>query len=533
MRGRGDAHFCRKLEAKGLKHRAAVFICLNLLLIAGRLDAKLHIFLDERLRGSRHEKVLYKFIPLTSAQEVDLVYVSDFMRVGNTTRAALKLAESDRGIYIGADRWPGYAELTKLIKSPEWFTTLGKISFLVENDAPEYAQMPRGLYPRSELWRKFAQLTGMDYAGNLNLHYLDARQNTLEKGRWQRAQCVAQTVAADLPRIKSPLEWGISSIRLNFKDTKQLAYLGEHVCIDAPGGRTIAELRIARTDIALEATDGRFSVWNEAQPLRVTLSSDRSITAPLHLKVLPQSLSEQVDFFFQGDRLECDKSARCRPAAAKFLLPQQKELVATHELAIRSSGNAYYRGALVLLAGSIEVARTEVRFTQHSWLAETLYALSHPSEYQGLFLLLFAAALALLVIIWLLIRQVGRLRQMKRERENLPQARQTSAALTIRPGASLYLTAMQNPFGCELVDFGGIVEVSLTETEFLVRHGNGAGGKWPAGQVKYRLPDGYEIQLRPLGEGNYLLEVFLLNGTDSSPTSVKSSQSLPTGLHGA
>lgn len=501
--------------------------------LTARLEAKLHLFLDERLRGSVHEKVLYKFIPLTSAQEVDLVYVSDFLQVGNAAKAASKLAESDRGIYLGADRWPGDSDIGKLIKSPEWFTMLGKISFMVENDAPEYAAMPRGLYPRGELWRKFAQLTGVDYAGNLNLHFLEARPVSLEKGKWQRAVCVASAMSADGAKTKSPLEWGVSSLKLNFRDTKQLAYLGQHVCIDAPGGHTIAELRIARTDVALSADDGRFSVWNEAQPLRVTLSSDRLITAPLHLKLVPQSLSEPVDFFFQGDRIDCDKASRCRPAAAKFLLPQPKELTAHHELAIRSSGTAYFRGTLQLLADSIEVAKSEVRFTQHSWLAETLYALSHPSEYQGLFLLLIAAVIALIALIWLLLHQIGRLRARKLARENMPPARQTSASLTIRHGARLHLTAVDNPFGCELVDFGGIVDIELAEAGFSVRHGNGAGGTWPLGQVKYRLPDGYEIQLRPLADGNYLLEVFLLSGKDSSPTSAKSSQNPQTALRGA
>lgn len=513
--------------------QALATFCLLALSLTGRLEAKLHIFLDERLRGSVHEKVLYKFIPLTSAQEVDLVYVADFLHAGNAAKAASRLGESDRGIYLGADRWPGDSEISKLIKSPEWFTMLGKISFLIENDAPEYAGMPRGLYPRGELWRKFAQLTGVDYAGTLNLHFLEARPTNLEKGKWQRAVCVASTMPADGAKGKSPLEWGRSSLKLNFRDSKQLAYLGQHVCIDAPGGHTIAELRIARTDVALTADDGRFSVWNEAQPLRVTLSSDRLITAPLHLKVVPQSLSEPVDFFFQGDRIECDKASRCRPTAAKFLLPQPKELTALHELAIRSSGTAYFRGTLQLLAGSIEVARSEVRFTQHSWLAETLYALAHPSEYQGLFFLLLAAVVAVLGLIWLLVHQLGRMRASKIARENMPQARQTSASLMIRPGTRLHLTAIDNPFGCELVDFGGIVDIELTETDFSVRHGNGSGGTWPLSQLKYRLPDGYEIQLRPLGDGNYLFEVFMLSGKDSSPTSVKplqSPQTVPRGV---
>lgn len=502
-------------------------------LVAGRLEAKLHIFLDERLRGSAQEKVLYKFIPLTGAQEVDLVYVSDFMKVANSAQAVLKLGESDRGIYIGADRWPGDAEITRLIKSPEWFTMLGKISFLVENDAPEYAALPRGLYSRGELWRKFAQLTGIDHAGIFSLHYLDTRPVELERGKWLRAVCTASASPADSARAAAPLQWGKSSVRLNFKDPKQLSYLGHHVCIEAAGGHTIAELRIARTDVAIDAEDGRFSVWNEAQPLRVTLRSDRSITAPLHLRILPQSLSEPVDFFFQGDRVECDKTLRCRPGSAKFLLPQQKELIAKHDLAIRASGAAYFRGTLQLFAGSIEVARTDVRFTQHSWLAETVYALSHPSEYQGLFLLLLGALLLLTGSVWFLARHILRWRARRLERDAMPQARQTSASVVMRAGHELRLTAAENPFGCELADFGGIVDISLSATHFTIRHGNGAGATWPAAQVSYRLPDGYEIRLKPLGEGEYLLEVFLLSGKDSLPTFVKPSQNLPNQPAGA
>jgi hypothetical protein len=499
-------------------------------LVAGRLEAKLHIFLDERLRGSAQEKVLYKFIPLTGAQEVDLVYVSDFMKVANSAQAVLKLGESDRGIYIGADRWPGDAEITRLIKSPEWFTMLGKISFLVENDAPEYAALPRGLYSRGELWRKFAQLTGIDHAGIFSLHYLDTRPVELERGKWLRAVCTASASPADSARAAAPLQWGKSSVRLNFKDPKQLSYLGHHVCIEAAGGHTIAELRIARTDVAIDAEDGRFSVWNEAQPLRVTLS----IRSQHHSTVASENFATEPQrtcgFLFSRRSDRVRQNSALQAWLRKISFTPAKELIAKHDLAIRASGAAYFRGTLQLFAGSIEVARTDVRFTQHSWLAETVYALSHPSEYQGLFLLLLGALLLLTGSVWFLARHILRWRARRLERDAMPQARQTSASVVMRAGHELRLTAAENPFGCELADFGGIVDISLSATHFTIRHGNGAGATWPAAQVSYRLPDGYEIRLKPLGEGEYLLEVFMLSGKDSLPTSVKPSQSLPNSL---
>ncbi len=506
-----------------MKPKALAFVSLLLCVVAGRLDARLHLYLDERLRGSAQEQVLYKFIPLTSAQEVDLTYVGDFLKPEIAAAAAQKLGEADRGLYIGADRWPGDAEIGKLVKSSQWFTMLGKISFLIENDAPEYATLPRGIYPRSELWRKYAQLTASEYEGMHSLHYLDGRPLEIKTGTWTRPICVAATPVEPNAKSRSPIEWKKNSLRLNFRDTKQLAYLGSHVCINAPSGQVILELRIARTDIALAAQNGRFSAWNEAQPLSVTLQSDRSITTPLHLKVTPLVMSEAVDFFFQGDRIECLK-LQCRPKSAQFLLPQPKELNAVHELAIRSSGNAYFRGVLQVFAGAIEVARTEVRFAPHSWINETLYALSHPSEYQGMFLLALLALILAALLAWLLISLILRLHRRAVADKNRVVPRQSSASLKIRPGMKLHLTALVNPFQCELLNFGGIVEISLSETEFEIRHGSGGGGKWPAGAVNYRLPDGYMVRLRSLSASEYLLDVFLLSEKDSSPTSVKLSQ---------
>jgi hypothetical protein len=506
----------------------AIFFLVSIVVLsasASRLEARLHLFLDERLRGSSQEQVLYKFIPLTSAQEVDLTYVSDFLKPDVATAAAQKLGESDRGIYIGADRWPGDSTISALLKSNQWFTMLGKISFLIENDAPEYAALPRGLYPRSELWRKYAQLTGVEYAGLQSLHYLDNRPVEIKTGKWQKAVCIASSATERGDRFRSPIEWKQDSIKINFRDSRQLAHVGHHVCINAPGGQVILELRISRTDLEFSAVNGRFSAWNEAQPLRVSMRSDRSIWAPLHLKVTPLAMTEPVDIFFQGDRIDCS-NLQCRPKAARFLLPQSKDLNVSHEFAIRSSGNAYFRGMLQLMAGSIEVARTEVRFTPHSWLNETFYALSHPSEYQGLFLMALLSLFLAALLIWLLVALTLRALRRLAERKNRVPVRQSSASLPVRPGMSLHLTALDNPFQCELLNFGGIVDITLSETEFEIRHGTSAGSKWPLGPVSYRLPDGYMVRLRALPGGEFLLDVFLLSEKDSSQTSVKLSQNL-------
>lgn len=257
--------------------------------------------------------------------------------------------------------------------------------------------------------------------------------------------------------------------------------------------------------------------------MRISMRSDRSIWAPLHLKVTPLAMTEPVDIFFQGDRIDCS-NLQCRPKSAHFLLPQSKDLKVLHEFAIRSSGNAYYRGMLQLFAGSIEIARTEVRFTPHSWLTETFFALSHPSEYQGLFLVGLLGLTVVVLLIWLMIWLILRLHRRVMQNKSRVAVRQSSASLTVHPGMSLHLTALNNPFHCELLNFGGIVDITLNETEFGIKHGAGAGAKWPLGPVNYKLPDGYMVQLRLLSGSEYKLDVFLLSEKDSSLTSAKPSQ---------
>ena len=50
---------------------------------------------------------------------------------------------------------------------------------------------------------------------------------------------------------------------------------------------------------------------------------------------------------------------------------------------------------------------------------------------------------------------------------------------------------------------------------------------------RHACPSCGNPDLKPLGEGEYLLEVFLLSGKDSLPTFVKPSQNLPNQPAGA
>ncbi|HMY12096.1 MAG TPA: hypothetical protein PKC74_10755, partial [Turneriella sp.] len=56
---------------------------IGLLLLTGvlqPLSARLHLLVDERLRKSSLEQVIYRFVPPTSAPEVELTYVRNFMQ---------------------------------------------------------------------------------------------------------------------------------------------------------------------------------------------------------------------------------------------------------------------------------------------------------------------------------------------------------------------------------------------------------------------------------------------------------------------
>ena len=405
--------------------------------------AKLFLLLDERLKKSRIEQVIYKFVPLTNASEVELNYVQGFLKDQSAPAFASKLKSDDRGIYIGADTWPDDQHISELTNSRAWFDTLGKISFIVENNAPEYARMPKGLYPRRELWKKYAEFTRAKYAGFFATHYLDTTPGEL-KGDWPGFTCVHESGRELKPGKGSPLAIQKNKFQVSFRQAKQLELTGNLACVNTPKGDAFFELQVAKTDVALEADSGRFSLWNEAQPLSVRVRSSRQITAPLALEIVPEVNETQVEFFFQGERITCT-SKRCRRKDARFLLPQFRDFNENFEFAIRAPGETYFRGKLRLMAGEIEIARTEVRFTPQSWVAETSYALKNPSEYQSLFLIILALIAAVVGLSAVLSRALENLAAKIAERSAREIPRQTSATLPIERGVTYHMTAGRTP----------------------------------------------------------------------------------------
>ncbi|MFO1472514.1 MAG: hypothetical protein U1F27_15935 [Turneriella sp.] len=486
-------------------------------------QAKIFLLLDDRFKGSALEQSIYKFVPLTSATEVELNYTHDFIKSETAFEFGRKMKTGDRAIYIGTERWPDDAYLSKTVNRREWFDMLGKISFLIENNAPAYAQMPKGMFPRSEIWKKYAEVSATRYMGFHNKHTLDTRPEKLGDSAWPGFTCVHDSGREFTAGKKSPLAIAKGQFILSFRTKQQLSFAGNFVCINTPKADAIFEVRAIKSDVSLEVATGRFSAWNEARPLPITVRSNRLITAPLSLEIVPEVNQTAVDFVFQGEKITCEKN-KCRKKAARFLMPALNEFENHFELAIRGNGAAYFRGVFRLMAGEIEVARALVKFTPHSWVAETTYALSNPSEYQSLFswgLAAFTAVVLLLYALWrLLVYGVAKIRALKKP----PLPRQTSVSLEVIAGQAFRITASQNPFGCELADFGAIVDFSLTEETVIIGHGSrGTQSFSPQGFV-YDFADGYRMQLRPLAVGRWLLDIYQLSGKGSSPTSAIPSQ---------
>lgn len=93
------------------------------------LHAKIFLLLDDHLKGSAIEQSIYKFVPRTNATEVELNYARDFIKSEAAFEFGRKMKAGDRAIYIGTERWPDDAYLSKFVGRREWFDMLGKISF--------------------------------------------------------------------------------------------------------------------------------------------------------------------------------------------------------------------------------------------------------------------------------------------------------------------------------------------------------------------------------------------------------------------
>lgn len=489
-----------------VKRTAFFILCL---FAPGVAHAKLFLLLDERLKKSRTEQIIYKFVPMTNASEVELNYVQAFMKDMSAASYATRLKGDDRGLYIGADTWPADGYVTELTQGRNWAETAGKISFLVESSGPDYARMPKGLYPRRDLWRKYAELTHATYAGSFNTHFLDTTQNALPGGAWQGFTCVHESGRELKPGKNSPLTVSKNNFQLSFRQLKQLSFVGALVCVNTPKADTIFEVHTAKTDVALEADAGRFSLWNEAQPLKVRVVSARQISAPLELEIRPEVNETQTEFFFQGERITCT-SNRCRKKDARFLLPQFRDFNESFELAIRASGDSYFRGTLRLMSGEIEIARTSVRFTPQSRVAEVTYALRNPSEYQSAFLIILGLCLLAAALVAFLIVFIRRLAAARAEKPVERMPKQSSASVVIERGVTYRMTAGENPFGCELYLFGGIVALRVEGDAVAVRHA-GVDKVLPLENFRYDLPDGYTLEIRVLEGGALLLRAYLLD----------------------
>lgn len=502
-------------------------VLLSLLLLASGIEplsARIHLLLDERLRGARIEQVIYRFVPLTSAEEVELTYVAGFLQADVAPSYAVRMREGDRAIYIGADRYPADAQIAALTKSKSWSDLIGKIYFLVISDAPDYAPLPRGFFKHEDLWRKYAELSGARYAGFYNSHFLDNRVVALKDWRPGRGSCVHQSGYVLSPSARGPIRFQREGFSLVYRYQGQADLAGDWVCTNTPLADTIFQVRVARTDVLLTAQAARFSAWNDAQPLTVTVQSDRQISAPLALEILPEVNSGETEFFFQGDRLSC-VALRCGKKNARFLLPEMAALRQQFDLAFRGRSDAYFRGSIRLMAGEIEIARASFRLLPHSWLNEMSYAILHPSEYRLFFLYGLGGVILVLVVFAVLYRLLTSWLQRLQERRAQVLPAQSSAVLEVAVGDRLQLTATENPFGCELLGFGGIVRVEIFADGVQISHGQRQGGRFPWGDFRYALPDGYVLDFRPAGN-RARLYVYRLSEKGLSATTVKPGQIL-------
>ncbi|HRP69650.1 MAG TPA: hypothetical protein PLY93_08980 [Turneriella sp.] len=473
-----------------------------------RIEAKLYLLLDEELRNNKVEQVIYKFVPLTSAQEVELDYVKDFLREERAVAFAERLKKGDHAIYIGSDEWPKDAYIDKLAKDKAYQQKTENITFLVKNAfAQESVQLPKGFFDRSDLWRKYAEFTHHAYAGRFSLHYLDSRPNVPKAGDWSYFTCVHESGRV-MPSQKAPIFLSKKEFRLNFKTDVQLAFLGHLICINTPKANAIFEVDISKTDIQWSVEASRFSFWNEAVPIRFVLNADKPIYAPLELEFIPEVNETQTEFFFQGERITCT-SKRCRKKSARFLLPQFENTHAEFIVAVRALPDAYFRGTVRLLAGSLELQRVPLVVRPHSWVAELTYALKNPSEYRNAFVFSLIGVVFALLLFYYSFKLIRRRIESVLEQRRKSVAKQTNAAVAIEKNSTVFLTASKNPFGCELYGFGSVVTLRIGEEAATISYAQ-TTETLPLEQFLHRLPDGYVLTLKKNDSGGLTLDAALL-----------------------
>jgi len=441
------------------------------LFAAAPIEAKIFLLLDERLKKSQIEQVIYKFVPLTNAAEVELNYVQNFLDGQKRNDALKKLKKGDHLLYL---------------------------------DAKEPA--PAGSIDRKDLWRLFAEVAPATYAGKLKTHFL-ASSITKLPGAWGAFRCVHESGsdfksgAGAVIQIKKLGKE--SDLELRFREIAHRAYLGQMVCINSPKADVIFELEISQSNIALSLGRMRFSAFNDAQALPFILSTDRRVEAPLALEIEPQVNENETEFFFQGDRITCEKK-RCRKKSANFLLPQMTSPSQTFELAVRSDAASYFRGVAHIVSGKVRVASAPFTIAPHNWVAEVLFAIKNPSEYKSIFLGFLAALVAFMALVWGMVRTLSRIKIIPKDES----PRQTSASVLVGEG-NFEITASKNPFGCILVAFGGIVKVKIAGERVVVD----AGGKSTEGNASHfmcTLNDGYNICVRNVDD-KFLLEAYLVS----------------------
>ncbi|MCX7632390.1 MAG: hypothetical protein N2Z22_03545, partial [Turneriella sp.] len=434
------------------------------------------------------------FIPATGATEVSLSYVQNFLEPAKIATYLKQLKPGTKAIYIGSERYPHDRMIAELSRRNDWPTTSSRIVFVIKNHAPHYVALPRGFLGHEQLWKKYSELAGLNYDGQFRLHFLDKQLHTL--AGWQKAFCVHES--GQLSGKALPVRFDRAGFRLEFRQPQHAQAIGHWLCTNLPGGERLAELLVVRTDIALEAKRTRFSFWKDAQPLRVKLRCDRNLPAGLVAEIVPEIQQGETEFFLGGERSVC-RNRRCQPK--RFVLPQ---LIAERqlELAFRGEPDNFFQGRLRLLSGEMEVATTPLRILPHSWLNEIFYTLLYASEYRNYFLVGLALFLAFGWLIYFLLKKTHRLLHQKSKNKNVLPL-QCSAMLELKPGQQYTITATNNPFGCELWSFGSIVRLEVTPDAVYVQHGT----QHFASEIKnfcYRLPDGYTLDFRVIGQKLFL-----------------------------
>lgn len=487
----------------------------------GSVHARIHLLLDDSLRKTAFEQVLYKFIPLTNAEEVDLFYMKDFLRGESAAQYIKNLPANDRAIYMGKDRWPN-ASLRSLGESRQWDETSQRMLFFIDADKNTVTDLPAGIFPLHKLWKKYAQMTKSDYLGQFATHFLDHTKIPLKNWNSANPTCVHESGKILRARNNPPWIFNSDSVRLNFTKDMQTQFVGRTVCINAPHASKIFEFEIDRTDVALSSLGARFSFWGDAQPLDIEIAATKHISQPLFIEIRPQVNKKPVEFFFQGERIQCEEN-NCRKRKAQYLLPQMRELTQTIRLAVRGENDTYFRGTLRLLSGDIEVARLQVRILPHSWVEEAALALKNPSEYRSFFLSLFASlvgiTLLMILIVWIAKKLHSRLQRKNAEKTPI----YANAATQFNPHDRFLITASKNPFACVLQGFGAVVEILIKEDKIIISHGLRKRHEAQHRNFCYQLEDGYVLDFRFGAESN-LLYCYKLSGRDLSQTSARRAQ---------